>query len=82
MAAIAVFLVYLNPQIEVIYYHFILAILCLNGWLIRRFGRVGQSRTELALIFFDLAIMTVGMVAPNPLQADPIPVFVGVHRRL
>ncbi|MEX0349330.1 MAG: adenylate/guanylate cyclase domain-containing protein [Paracoccaceae bacterium] len=73
MAIVAVFLVFLNPNWEVVYYHFILALLCLNGWLIRRVGRVGQSRTEIALIFVDLVLMTFGLVVPNPLAADAMP---------
>ncbi|MCL6284663.1 adenylate/guanylate cyclase domain-containing protein [Ruegeria sp. 2012CJ41-6] len=73
MGLVAIFLVFLNPNWEVLYYHFILALLCLNGWLIRRVGRVGQSRVEIALIFADLVIMTFGIVVPNPLAADAMP---------
>ena len=73
MAVIAVFMVYVIPHWEVLYYHGILALLALNGWLIQRVGRVGQSRAELGLIFADLAIMTLGMVLPNPLSEDSLP---------
>ncbi|MFV1440030.1 MULTISPECIES: adenylate/guanylate cyclase domain-containing protein [unclassified Phaeobacter] len=73
MAVTAVFLIYVNPKWDVLYYHFILALLCLNGWLIRRVGRVGQSRLEMLLIFADLSIMTIGMVLPNPLSVDDTP---------
>nr|WP_245513977.1 adenylate/guanylate cyclase domain-containing protein [Antarcticimicrobium luteum] len=73
MAVIAVLLVGLNPQWEVLYYHAILGLLAVNGWLIQRVGRVGQSRAELVLIFADLAIMTLGMVLPNPLSDDSLP---------
>lgn len=73
MAVVAVLIVFINPHWEVVYYHLILALIALNGWVMRRVGRVGQSRVELALIFVDLAIMTVGMVVPNPLSATDLP---------
>ncbi|MFS4581821.1 adenylate/guanylate cyclase domain-containing protein [Phaeobacter sp. C3_T13_0] len=73
MAVTAVFLVYVNTSWEVLYYQFMLGLLCLNGWLIRRVGRVGQSQLELLLIFADLAIMTAGMVIPNPFSSEELP---------
>jgi len=73
MALTGVLLIFLNPQWEVLWYHFILLLICANGWLIRRAGRVGQSRTELLLIFVDLLIMTAGMIAPNPFSDDVRP---------
>ncbi|MCA0872642.1 adenylate/guanylate cyclase domain-containing protein [Seohaeicola saemankumensis] len=68
MAIIAVLLAVLRPDWDVLYYEAILGLLALNGYFIRRAGRVGRSRLELFLIFVDLLIMTVGMVAPNPLS--------------
>lgn len=73
LAVIAVFLIFLTPSREVLFYHGVLALLALNGWLLRRVARVGQSRAELALIFADLAIMTLGIVLPNPLSEDHLP---------
>ena len=73
MAIFAVFLVIVHPRVEVIYYLFLMGLLCLNGWFIRRAGRVGRSRTELLLIFADLLIMTTGMVGPNPFGSDSMP---------
>ena len=73
MGLTGVLLVFLNPHPEVLWYHFILLLICANGWLIRRAGRVGQSRTELLLIFADLLIMTLGMVIPNPFSDDVRP---------
>ncbi len=73
MAIIAVFLVFINPAWDVLYYHFILALVAANGWLIRRAGRVGQSKLELLLLFMDLFIMTVGMLVPNPFSEDVRP---------
>ncbi len=73
MGLTGVLLIYLNPNWEVLYYHFILLLICANGWLIQRAGRVGQSRVELLLIFVDLLIMTLGMIVPNPFSDDVRP---------
>ncbi len=73
MALTGVLLVFLNPNWDVMWYHFILLLIAANGWLIRRAGRVGQSRTELLLIFVDLLIMTLGMIVPNPFSDDVRP---------
>jgi adenylate cyclase len=74
MAVIGVLLVFLHPHADVFYYHVILALLALNGWFMRRIGRVGRSRGELTLILADLVLMTVGMVLPNPFSPDDMPV--------
>lgn len=68
LSIVAVFLFFIAPWPEVLYHQFILALLMLNGWIMKRVGKVGLSRVELLLIFADLAIMTIGMVAPNPLS--------------
>lgn len=73
MVIFSIFVVLAHPRIEVLYYIAIMALLCVNGWFIRRVGRVGRSRMELFLIFVDLLLMTVGMVAPNPISPDAIP---------
>lgn len=73
MSIFAVFVVLVHPEFEVIYHLGIMALLCLNGWFMRRVGRVGRSKTELLLIFADLFLMTLGMVGPNPLSTDGLP---------
>ncbi|MGV6804371.1 MAG: adenylate/guanylate cyclase domain-containing protein [Ruegeria sp.] len=73
MALTGGLLIFLNPNWDVMWYHFILLLICANGWLIRRAGQVGQSRTELLLIFLDLLIMTLGMIVPNPFSDDVRP---------
>ncbi len=73
LSLIAVLVVFINPNVEVVFYLGVLACLALNGWAMRRIGRVGQSRPELVLIFVDLALMTVGMVMPNPLSESEMP---------
>ncbi|KIC35976.1 adenylate/guanylate cyclase domain-containing protein [Leisingera sp. ANG-M7] len=70
---VAVFIVFLNPVWSVLYYHGLLALLCLNGWFISRAGKVGKSRLELFLIFLDLAVMTFALVVPNPFDVREIP---------
>lgn len=73
MAVIAVLLIFLRQDWDVVYYIFLLGLLALNGWLQRRVGQIGRSRLELTLIYVDLVIMTVGMIAPNPLSSDNLP---------
>lgn len=70
---IGILVVFLNPTWDVLYYLAMLALLCANGWLIGRMGKVGQSRSELFLIFLDLLIMTVGMTVPNPFSTHDFP---------
>ncbi len=73
MAIIGVFLLFVVPWPDVLYYEFILLLLCINGYWIRRMGRVGRSKLELLLIFIDLLVMVVGMVGPNPLSIGDWP---------
>ena len=73
LSATAVLLVFLNPNWNVMWYHGLLLALVLVGLAQRRVGRVGQSRAELALLFVDLALMTVALLMPNPFVTDPVP---------
>jgi len=73
MFVIGVLLFFIVPMPDVLYYECILALLSLNGWLMRQIGRVGLSRAELGLIFLDLVLMTAGMVGPNPLSTHGWP---------
>lgn len=73
MSIIGVFLLFTVHWPEVFYYEFILFLLCVNGWLIRRAGRVGRSKLELFLIFVDLLLMVVGIIGPNPIGLDDWP---------
>ncbi|MFY9210112.1 MAG: adenylate/guanylate cyclase domain-containing protein [Aestuariivita sp.] len=76
LAVVAVMLPFLNPTWGILYYHALLGILALNGWLMRRVGRVGASRIELVLIFVDLAVMTFALAIPNPFESNPWPTSV------
>lgn len=73
MAIFTVFLIIVHPRLEMIYHIGIISLICLNGWFIQRNGRVGRSRMELFLIFVDLFLMTLGMVGPNPMSPDTMP---------
>ena len=73
MAIVGVLLLFLIPMPDVWYYELILLALAINGWFMRRLGKVGQSRAELLLLFIDLALMTIGMVGPNPLSDQTWP---------
>lgn len=74
MPIVAVFLVAVYPSLSQLYYVAILGVLCINGFFIRRFARVGRSQAEVGLIMFDLVLMTFGMVCPNPFDHDNLPV--------
>lgn len=74
MPIIAVFITFMNPTWEVLYYHGFLALLCLNGWFISRAGKVGRSKMELFLMFMDLLILTVCLILPNPFSVYDVPV--------
>ena len=66
MPIVAVFLFSVYPHPSQLYYVALLGVLCINGFFIRRFARVGRSSAEVGLIMFDLVLMTFGMVFPNP----------------
>ena len=66
LSVIAVLLLYLKFNWEVLYYEVLLAGFALIGWAQLRVGRVTQSRQELFLIFCDLALLTFVLVVPNP----------------
>ena len=79
LAVVAILLVYLNPRIEVIYYQVILLLFALIGFAQLRAARVGQSRTELALIFTDLLLLTLTLALPNPFAPDTWPTAMLFH---
>jgi adenylate cyclase len=73
LAIFAVMLPFINPRIEALYYEVALAGFALIGWAQRRIGRLGVSRSELTLLFCDLALMTIICAAPNPFSAEELP---------
>lgn len=76
LAIVAAMLPFLNPRTEILYYEALLGVLALIGWAQLRSARVGRSRAELALLFVDLAVMTVAIAVPNPLATDDWPLAV------
>ncbi|NIZ15210.1 adenylate/guanylate cyclase domain-containing protein [Phaeobacter sp. HF9A] len=74
MPIVAVFLLLVYPDSSQLYYVGLLALLCVNGFFIRRFARVGRSQAEVGLIMLDLILMTFGMIYPNPFDAADMPV--------
>ncbi|MEM9106270.1 MAG: adenylate/guanylate cyclase domain-containing protein [Pseudomonadota bacterium] len=74
MAVIAIMLPFTNFSFEIIYYEFLILVFILIGWAQLRVARVGQSWAELGLLWCDMMLMTVAIVAPNPLSDNEWPV--------
>jgi adenylate cyclase len=79
LAVIACLLPILNPSWEQLYYVVTLGLFALIGWAQVRVGRVGVSRPELALLFCDLALLTLVTVVPNPFGSGVWPVAMQYH---
>ncbi|SFJ33321.1 adenylate/guanylate cyclase domain-containing protein [Bradyrhizobium sp. Gha] len=79
LAVIACLLMAINPAWEQLYYVALLGVFALIGWAQVRVGRVGVSRAELALLFCDLALLTVVIVVPNPFGTTHWPVAMQYH---
>ncbi|TNE35071.1 MAG: adenylate/guanylate cyclase domain-containing protein, partial [Alphaproteobacteria bacterium] len=77
LIVIGAFLVYLMPYVQVFYYEALIFGFVLIGLAQLSIGRVGRSRAELLLIILDLALMTIVLVVPNPL--DPHPWSIGMQ---
>lgn len=77
LTVVAMLLPFLNPTVGVLYYEaFVLAFIAI-GWAQLRVATVGRSRTELALIFLELAMLTFVCVVPSPFIAEGIPTAFG-----
>jgi adenylate cyclase len=73
LVVIALFLPFLNPTIEVLYYEAFVLVLMVIGWAQQRVARVGRSRAELALIFLEPALLTFIAVVPSPFDDGASP---------
>lgn len=73
LLVVAVLLPFLNFQIDILFTYFLLALIALNGWVLRRVGRVGHSQSELGFIFLDVVLITYSLIGPNPLRVDSLP---------
>jgi len=68
LAIVAVFLPFVVPLDQILWPWFLLALVAINGYFLRRVGRVGRSGPELFFIFLDVLLMTIALIAPNPLS--------------
>ncbi len=79
LAIIACLLPIINLTWEQLYYVVLLGLFALIGWGQVRVGRIGVSKSELALLFCDLALMTFIAVVPNPFSSAHWPVAMQYH---
>lgn len=77
LAVIAILLPFLNPTVGVFYYEAFLVGFVAIGWAQLRVAKVGRSGAELALIFFELAMLTFVCVVPSPFVAEGVPTAFG-----
>ena len=80
LAVIACSMPLINPSWEQLYYVALLIPFAVIGWAQVKVGRVGHSRAELALLFCDLALLTLISLVPNPFSSAPWPVAGGGGR--
>ncbi|MEM7061395.1 MAG: adenylate/guanylate cyclase domain-containing protein [Pseudomonadota bacterium] len=75
MAIIAVLVLWIVPWPSALFYEVIIAIFVLIGLAQRRYGRVGQNRIELVLLFCDLLLLLIAAIVPNPFddRSWPLP---------
>jgi len=66
LGVVAIMLPFLNPHWSVLYYHALLGVMVLNGFIARRVGRVGANWQELLVLFVDIALLTMVLTVPNP----------------
>lgn len=67
LAVIAVMLPFVNFRFEMIYYEILLILFALNGWAQLRAATVERSGLELVLLLFDIVLITIVALVPNPL---------------
>ncbi|MEO0939407.1 MAG: adenylate/guanylate cyclase domain-containing protein [Pseudomonadota bacterium] len=68
LGIVAAFLPFVVPLEQIAWPWALLALVALNGWFLRRVGRRGHSGRELVFIFIDVLLMTIALLAPNPLS--------------
>jgi len=73
LAIIAVLIPFVNTDGQIIYYEVLLLGFALIGWAQKRVGRSGRSRSELFLMFCDLALLTFVCLVPNPFSTSDFP---------
>ena len=73
LSIVILMLPFLNPNPNVLFYIFMVLLFIGIGWLQYKVSSVGHSNLELALIFFDLALLTLIFVIPNPFMSETLP---------
>ena len=73
LVLVMILLPVLNSRVDVLYYEAIILVFIALGWLQYRMAKVGYSGSELALIFFDLVLLTLVFVTPNPFMKEALP---------
>lgn len=79
MLVVAVMVSFLTPWPDAIYYLLLVGLFILIGLAQRAVARVGTSQAELALLFCDLALMTIIAAVPNPLAQQEFPATFQFH---
>lgn len=77
MGIIAVLIAYLSESWSAVYYEGLLVVFLVIGWLRKRYGRVGHSRIELALMLADILLLMVVILGKNPLGPQDLPTAFG-----
>ncbi|MET1413333.1 adenylate/guanylate cyclase domain-containing protein [Roseibium sp. HPY-6] len=73
LGLVGLLLPFLNFSLNVLYYEAMLLLFIGLGWLQLRMASVGYSKSELALIFIDVSLLTVLFITPNPFFDQDIP---------
>jgi len=76
LGLVGILLPFLNPNLNVLYYEFGIALFIALGWLQLRMSSVGHSKVELALILVDISLLTILFITPNPFLSEEIPTAV------
>ncbi|MFT5111027.1 MAG: adenylate cyclase [Parasphingorhabdus sp.] len=76
LGLVMILLPFLNQRLDVLYHEVAVALFIGLGWLQLRMSNVGYSKTELALIFLDISLLTLLFVIPNPFLNEEIPTAV------
>ncbi|MEM9440714.1 MAG: adenylate/guanylate cyclase domain-containing protein [Pseudomonadota bacterium] len=76
MSIVIVMLFFTTPWPLFLYYQGVALLFILNGLAQQRVAKVGLSRPELALLLFDLVLMTFACLVPPPFHGEtwPLPV--------
>ncbi|MEP0943871.1 MAG: adenylate/guanylate cyclase domain-containing protein [Rhizobiaceae bacterium] len=66
LAIIVLLLLIINPRLDTFYYVGFAFLFGLNGWFQLRSATIGRNRIEFLLLCFDLILVAVAILVPNP----------------